>query len=111
MTKTELDQKTSDINSAANVSAEEKTRRISQLNGFYEQNQTRIADEAKQKQQTAEGQLKSDLKAAYMQNPAASIEDFERDYPQLKSDYLRGEAMRNDAAAREAQTRMMRGSF
>ena len=67
--------------------------------------------ENKPKQIAAEASLKSSLKASYMANPAATDEDFERDYPQLKSDYLRGEAMRNDAIARESQARAMRESF
>ncbi len=51
------------------------------------------------------------MKASYMANPVATNEDFERDYPQMKSDYLRNEAMKTDAAARESMARAMRSNF
>lgn len=46
-----------------------------------------------------------------MVNPAATGEDFERDYPQLKSDYLRSEAMKQETIARESSASAMRGNF
>jgi hypothetical protein len=107
MTQVELDQKISDINHES-ISTEEKTARINRLKEFYSNYQIKVADEAKSRQQAAESALKGSLKTSYMTNPAATIEDFERDYPQLKSDYLRGEAINKDAAARESQARMMR---
>ena len=67
--------------------------------------------ENKPKQIAAEARLKSSLKASYMANPAATDEDFERDYPQLKSEYLKREALRNDVAARESMSRVIRDSF
>lgn len=110
MTQAELDQKISDINHEA-ISTDEKTARINRLKEFYSNYQTRVADEAKSRQQAAEWALKGSLKSSYMANPVATNEDFERDYPQLKSDYLRGEAINKDAAARESMARAMRRNF
>jgi hypothetical protein len=67
--------------------------------------------ENKPKQIAAEASLKSSLRASYMATPAATNEDFERDYPQLRSDYLKREAMRNDAEMRESQRREILGRF
>ncbi len=111
MTTQERDKLISKINSELNISAEDKTRRIATVNQTYSNAQTQAAEAARQKQEQAGASLKSRLKNAYMQNAAATDEDFERDYPQLKSEYLRGEAMRNDAVARESQARAMRESF
>ncbi len=110
MTQTELDQQINDINQS-NDSPENKTKRIDFLKKIYADHQTRTADEAKSRQQAAEADLKSRLKSSYMANPVATDADFERDYPILKSDYLRGEAMNKDAAARESMSRAMRSSF
>ncbi len=52
MTQAELDKKISDINRES-ASTEEKQRRIKILNDTYSNNQTRLADEAKTKQQKA----------------------------------------------------------
>jgi hypothetical protein len=107
MTQAELDKKISDINHES-IPTEEKTARINRLKEFYGNYQIKVADEAKSRQQTAEADLKSRMRISYLANPVATNEDFERDYPQLKSDYLRNEAMKTDAQARESQARMMR---
>ena len=110
MTKAELDRQINDINQS-NDSTENKARRIDFLKKVYADYQTRTAAEAKQKQQAAEFDLKARLKSSYMQNPVATADDFERDYPAMKSDYLRNEAIKNDAAARESQARLIQSSF
>jgi hypothetical protein len=111
MTKQELERQITAINNELNTAPEAKAKRIGFLNKVYSDNQTRMADAAKQKQQSAEASLKNSLRNAYMQNVAATDEDFERDYPILKSDYLRGEAMKKEAVARESQARAMRETF
>ncbi|MDQ3131086.1 MAG: hypothetical protein M3Q99_10035 [Acidobacteriota bacterium] len=91
--------------------AEARRKYIAKLDDEQKARQAERDAENKPKQIAAEASLKSSLKASYMANPAASDEDFERDYPQLKSEYLRGEAMRNDAIARQSQARAMQESF
>jgi hypothetical protein len=91
--------------------AEARRKYLAKLDDEQKARQAERDAENKPKQIAAEASLKSSLKASYMANPAASDEDFERDYPQLKSDYLRGEAMRSDAIARESMSRAMRDSF
>jgi hypothetical protein len=110
MTRQEIDRQIADIN-RENVLQEEKSRRIHFLNEMYSNNQTRIAGEAKAKQESAEGEIKDRLKMAYMSNAAATEEDFERDYPQLKSEYLRGEAMRKEDTERQRSARALRSAF
>jgi uncharacterized membrane protein YccC len=91
--------------------AEVRRKYLAKLDDEQKARQAERDAENKPKQIAAEASLKSSLKASYMANPAATDEDFERDYPQLKSDYLRGEAMRNDAIARESMSRAMRDGF
>lgn len=91
--------------------AESRRKRLEKLEADKAAKQSERDAENKVKQQAAEATLKSRLKATYMANPAASVEDFERDYPQLKSDYLKREALRNDALARESHARSIREGF
>ena len=111
MTREELDTKITRIEHDQNVSPEEKQARISRLNEFFVKAQKQESDAKLALQQDAEARLKSALKTAYMKNEAATLEDFERDYPQLKSDYLRIEAMKADATVKSAQARMIQESF
>jgi hypothetical protein len=106
MTQLERDEIISRINRES-ASPEDKANRIKIVNQTFANAQNNAAEAARQKQQFADNQLKSRLKTAYMQNPAASDEDFERDYPTLKSDYLRGEAMKQDAEVQAGMRRRM----
>ncbi len=91
--------------------AELRRKRLASLEADKAAKQAERDAENKPKQIAAEASLKSSLKASYMATPAATNEDFERDYPQLKSEYLRAEALRNDAQARESMARSMRERF
>ncbi len=91
--------------------AETRRKYLASLEADKAAKQAERDAENKVKQIAAEASLKSSLKASYMANPAASDEDFERDYPQLKSDYLKREALRNDTIARESMARSMRERF
>jgi hypothetical protein len=110
MTEQELQQKINDINRES-VSNDEKQSRIRTVNEIYANYQKRITEQERARQQTAEAELKSSLKRAYMSDPVATEADFERDYPQLKSEYLRSQTFKKDAAAREASARSMKNNF
>lgn len=110
MTQGELNKKIADIN-REEVGPEEKTRRINLLTKVYNDEQTRLAEEAKSKHQSAETDLKNNLKQAYMQNPVATEEDFERDYPQMRSDYLKQKALETDNAVRRRSSEAARNYF
>lgn len=45
--------------------------------------------ELQKRQEQEEARLKSELKRRYLSHPASTEADFERDYPALRSDYLR----------------------
>jgi hypothetical protein len=88
--------------------AEVRRKYLAKLDDEQKARQADRDAENKPKQIAAEASLRNNLKSSYMANPVATDEDFERDYPQLKSDYLRNEAMQTDAQARESQARIMR---
>jgi hypothetical protein len=110
MTRQEIDKQIEGIQ-REDVSQEEKNRRIAFLNKTYSDYETRTAEEAKKNQERAETDLKSRLKTSYMSNPVATEEDFERDYPQLKSEFLRAETMKKDEAARQSMANSFRSKF
>ena len=111
MTKDELEGKIQAINLEPNTSAEEKSRRIAALNGFHSEQQRKQADIADRKRQAAEADLKSNLRSAYMADPVATAEDFERDYPVLRSEHLRTAALKANDQAREASFQAARATF
>ncbi|HSK71304.1 MAG TPA: hypothetical protein VK892_06385 [Pyrinomonadaceae bacterium] len=84
------------------------------MNNLEEERRAKQAErdaETQKRRQAEEEKLKDRLKMAYMANPAASAEDFERDYPQLKSEYLRKQALEADESARQAHTNAFRSQF
>ncbi len=106
----ELDQKIKSIQ-FENVSDGEKSHRIKQVKIHYENIAKNERDAAAKKQADVEANLKSRLKSAYMQNPVATEDDFEADYPRMKSEHLRAEAVKRDTEASEQMTRSMWQKF
>lgn len=111
MTKADLDAKIQDISGDSNVSPEEKTRRIDLLNSSYANQEKHFEELAAAKQQHANESLKDKLRTAYLANPAATPEDFENDFPALRSEHLRNSALQADAVARGSQERLARENF
>ena len=91
--------------------AESRRKYLERLEADKAAKQAERDAENKVKQQAAEESLKRRLKTSYMSNPAATDEDFERDYPQLKSEFLRSETVKKDVIARESMARSIRESF
>jgi len=110
MDKLELERRINDINQS-NDTVDGKKRRIETVNNVYQNIQTQNAEAAKQKQEQNEAALKNRLKQSYLANPAATEEDFEKDYPNLKSDYLRAEALKRETEIKQAQSRLAREVF
>lgn len=93
---------------------ENEAARQRHLNNLEEERRAKQAErdaEDQKRRQAEEEKLKDRLKMAYMANPAASAEDFESDYPQLKSEYLRSQALEADEAARQSMANTMRSQF
>lgn len=111
MTEKELNETIATINNDQNDTPQGKQKRVDFVKGIYATDQQRLADEAKKQQESVEASLKGSLKKAYMSNPAATEEDFEKDYPQLKSDYLRNNALQKEGQARAAASESIRSAF
>ena len=108
MTKNELERRISEIEAKGGPDAEP---RIQVLRGHFERQQARQEAFAAAEQQRAEAEMRADLKRAYMMNPAATEESFERDYEELRRQKLVGETLRTEAAASRQQREQMRVAF
>ena len=108
MNRQEFETKRRDIAAGGGPPAPE---RVARLTEFYERQQAAAAAAEKERRERSEARLKADLKRAYMRSPEAREEDFEREYPALRGEYLRGEALRRAEAERGAQAALYRGAF
>jgi hypothetical protein len=96
-----LERKIKEINSSGAPNA---AARIARLTEFHESEKKRLADNKKKQQQVADARLKASLKTAFMRNPAATEEDFESAYPELKREKLSREVVAREQAARRASS-------
>jgi len=109
VTKIELERRVAELEAKGGDDAAE---RIQRLRGHFERQQAQASAEREREQQRAEAELKDSLKRAYMKSsPAATAEGFERDYEQLRSQKLIGEALKAEAVASRQTRELVRGVF
>ena len=111
MTEADKDQKIEAIRNDESASPEFKEKRINVVEHAFANQQAQTEDAAKKKQQAAEANLRSKLKESFLKNPVATTDDFDRDYPALRSEYLKLSALRDLENAATSQERLTRNNF
>lgn len=111
MTEAEKNLKIEGIRNDQYADAEFKARRIAAVESAYNSAQSVAAESAKQRQEGAEAELKANLREAYLKSPSATEADFEKDYPELRSEYLRSSALKDTEIAMTSQARATHANF
>ena len=108
MTKIELERRVAELEAKG---GDDAPYRIQTLRDHYAREQAQASAEREREQQQAEAAMRADLRRAYLRNPAATAEVFERDYEQLRSQKLIGEALKAEAVASAQQRAATREAF
>jgi hypothetical protein len=93
MTEQELEQKISEIE-RTEADPQERARRIAFVRETYESQVRDQQERAERARQLAEASMRDELRRAFMRNPAATENDFEELYPELRRRKLMDDALR-----------------